>query len=683
MKVVRSVAQSALEYFSRGNAERLWILYSLAVAIIFGLLISTHVVNRSIIDRGVAAGAVINTSSNQVLLGYEILTLAEAALLEDTRHFATLNETITAFEQAHAQVTAAQIWSDELQSHYFDGAQSLDRAVRRFADVARQLQGASPSGQRIAMTRLKAEFTHDGLKGGLLRATELLENTARAEVGRLSQLQATLIRLSVLLLVIEVLAIFLPAQLIVRSNIQQLREQSDVLRQSKAELQSANAQLEHAINHDALTGLPNRSSLMTHLKTVLSEDGSPELGVLLIGLDDFKSINDLAGHDYGDEVLVQVAAILKSCVDDDHVVARIGGDEFVLITDETAKALVKRIRASFAEPLDVQGRRLPIGMSIGYLEMSVGKQDPMAVMADVGLALQVAKNLGGNRTQQFQNQLREDIGSMQQLQLELIDAIKNGEIEPWFQPQIRLSDGKLHGAEVLARWRHPTRGLLTPDKFLPAAERSGLMVDMDHCIWQSAMMHAREWQKTNLWRPCISLNAAPDTISDPYLIERFLFKLQRSELGVDQVVVEVLETTLIEGNDDMAAINIDSLAECGIALELDDFGTGYASLSKLTQLPLSGIKLDRSLIAPLPDQNADSVVRAILALAAELGLHVIAEGVEEDAQAQHLNSRGCAFGQGYGYAKPMPPDEFKMWLGLHASGAIQAGGDGLATAKRA
>jgi EAL domain-containing protein (putative c-di-GMP-specific phosphodiesterase class I) len=153
------------------------------------------------------------------------------------------------------------------------------------------------------------------------------------------------------------------------------------------------------------------------------------------------------------------------------------------------------------------------------------------------------------------------------------------------------------------------------------------------------------------------------------LIERFLLALRLSGLEADQVVIEVLETTLINGNDDMAAINIDSLAECGIALELDDFGTGYASLAKLIQLPLAGLKVERSLIAPLPDRAADSVVRAILALASELGLHVVAEGVELATQAAHLNDRGCGVGQGYGFGfgRPMPVKEFAIWLALNAA----------------
>lgn len=683
MQLFRSIARRAFKFLSRGNAERLWVHYTVALSTIFALLFSTHVVNRFIIEQGAAAITVLNTSGNQVLLGHEILVHAEAAITKDSRHFQALDQSIAAFEQAHRQIVTSPIWSDVLQSHYFGDARPIDTAVKSFAALARQLSSAEPDAQNGILAGLQESYTPRGLKGQLQTATDLIDDTARAEVMRLSALQSMLIKLSVALLVVEVLVIFVPAQLTVRGNIQKLRKQSERLQTSRAELKDANAWLHYTINHDTLTGLPNRSSLMTSLKEVLSDQHGPEMGVVFIGLDDFKSINDSAGHDFGDAVLCQMARVLKSCVDDHHVVARIGGDEFVLISDETAQSLVDRVRASFAEPLEVNGRRMPLSLSIGYMEIAAGKQDPLGVMADLGLALQTAKNQGGNRSQRFYDQLRDEIGSMRQLQLDLVDAIKNGEIEPWFQPQIRMSDGTLHGAEVLARWRHPERGLLTPDKFLPAAEHSGLMVDVDHSIWGAAMDFAQSWQHEKLWRPCISLNAAPDTISDPYLIERFLFQLQKSGLEADQVVVEVLETTLIEGKDDMAAINIDSLAECGIALELDDFGTGYASLSKLTQLPLSGIKLDRSLVTPLPDQSADSIIRAILALAGELGLHVVAEGVEEDLQAKHLSKRGCAFGQGYGYGRPMPPDEFRNWLDENAHRSLYAGHAAEVTAKRA
>lgn len=683
MHVTKSITRRALGCIGRGNPERLWMHYSVALITIFALLFATHLVNRSIIDRGSAAAAAIKTSTRQVLMGHEILITAEAAVLDDPTHFQRLNKTVKRFEDANSLIMAAEIWSAELQHHYFDAPRPLHSLAKEYAVLANQLEGASLSDQQMMLTRLKTHFAQNGLKQSLLIAAALIESEAQAETARMTRLQGSLLAISIVLLLLEIVFIFVPAQLIVRSNFRKLRKQGDILRDSESNLQLANRQLEHLINHDVLTGLPNRGCLMAYLTKAIATLGATELGVLFIGLDGFKSVNESAGHEDGDAMLIAVAQALQSCVDDHNIVARVGGDEFVLVTDEPAKALVNRVRASFADPFEIRGRRLPINMSIGFLELSTEHQDPLVIMADAGLALQFAKNAGGNRAQQFERNLRDEIGSMQQLQLELSDAIKNGEIEPWFQPQIRLADGRLHGAEVLARWRHPTRGLLTPDKFLPVAERSGLMIDLDHSIWRSAMKHAHFWQQSNLWRPCISLNAAPDTIADPYLIERFLLELQRSGLTVSQVVVEVLETTLIDGKDDMAAINIDSLAECGIALELDDFGTGYASLSKLTQLPLSGIKLDRSLIAPLPDQSADSIIRAILALAAELGLHVIAEGVEENAQAEHLTNRGCAIAQGYGYARPMPSQEFGDWLSLNANRQMGAGGNQFRPAKRA
>lgn len=675
MAIVQSLRRQFDRRIGRTNPERLWVHYTIALSMIFGLLFATFSINRLIVDRGTAAAEIIKISNAQLLIGQDILLAAETAMLVDSTELQQLHKTIQRFETAHLDLISSDFWSDSLQEQYFGGQQPLHGLVTDFILISQQLRNAGPLQQRQILLRMIAAFGQEGLKSGLLEAAALFESEVNAEVARLTELQSSLLFASVLVLLMEGVFIFLPAQLVVKSNIRKLRNQSNILQSSEQALQSANTKLEYLINHDALTNLPNRSCLMSYLRESIAGGTTGELGVLFIGLDGFKSINDQAGHNYGDKVLIKVADLLQACVDAHHLVARAGGDEFVLITDEPPKTLVDRVRASFAEPIEIGGRRIPVVMSIGYLKLTDQHQDAFAILADVGLALQYAKNTGGNRSEPFLDTLREEIGSQQQLQLELGDAIKNGEIEPWFQPQIRLADGRLQGAEVLARWQHPRHGLLTPDKFLPAAERAGLMIDMDHCIWQKAMSLARNWELTDIWRPSISLNAAPDTIADPHLIERFLLELQRSGLDSDQVIIEVLETTLIDGSDDMAAINIDSLAECGIALELDDFGTGYASLSKLTQLPLSGIKLDRSLIAPLPDQNADSVVRAILALAAELGLHVVAEGIEESMQAEHLKNRGCAIAQGYGYARPMPPHEFGQWLVQNASRVLHAGDD--------
>ena len=500
---------------------------------------------------------------------------------------------------------------------------------------------------------------------------------AAAELEQLQRNQRTVLGAAVLVLLAEAMIIFYPAYLAVQNQIRALRDQSMRLLSSKVASQQTNVRLLYLANHDTLTGLPNRTNLIAILTERMIRGEAEEQTFLFIGLDGFKSINDSAGHESGDDLLIAVGQALRTCVDSDQIVARIGGDEFAIMTDEAPGPMLRRVMAALSDPFDVQGRRLKVQASIGFLVLDHHRTDPMAVIADATMALQVSKNEGGNRAQEFTPALREAARHAQQLQMEVPDALRNGELEPWFQPQIRLTDGALHGVEVLARWRHPTRGLMTPDRFLPAVERAGMTVEMDLAIWQAAMVQAMKWQSMDVWDPVLSLNAAPTTIADPYLVERFLLVLRNSGLRPEQVIVEVLETTLIDGTGDIAAMNIDSLSQCGVALELDDFGTGYASLCRLTQLPLSGIKLDKSLVAPLPDHAADSVVRAILALSAELGLHVVAEGIEEIHQAQHLQDRGCTIGQGFGFARPMPALEFEMWLSLHASQPVTISDDRL------
>lgn len=659
--------------------ERLWVHYCLALGVILCLFIAMHTLNRTINERGVLVTASIKNSYAKVIIAQEIMIMADRLVAQTTPDFAAFNKSVSQLQATHFQ----SITTNQSLSGGGNIASTKDEPlfqhITAFILLATAFSEASPVNHDAAYHSLQSHYTNTALHAALLKSANTIEQNARAESIRLNNIQSMLISISVVALLAEALLIFWPAHRLVKKTIHKMQKQTQILRASKAQLKDANAQLEHIVHHDQLTGLPNRASLTKYLSENIFVQGEGHTALLLVGLDAFKSVNDMFGHDYGDSLLIAVSQALTSCVDYDNMVAHVGGDEFVLISDEAPTSLVRRIQEVMREPFEINGRRIPINASIGHMQLGDTKRQALDILADAEVALRFAKSSGGNRAQAFTTNLRKDLSLMQKMQMELRDAIKNGEIEPWFQPQVRLSDGQLHGAEVLARWRHPTRGLIPPDTFLPAAERAGLMIDLDHAIWTSAMDHAVDWQDADIWRPSISLNAAPDTIADPHLIERFLLALQRSGLDTDQVNVEVLETTLINGKDDMAAINIDSLAECGIALELDDFGTGYASLSKLTQLPLSGIKLDRSLITPLPDQAADSVVRAILALAVELGLQVVAEGVEENAQAEHLNARGCGVGQGYGFGKPMPPDEFKAWLAAHAKTTLHAGQEAAGT----
>lgn len=655
--------------------EKLWLHYCFALVIVFCLIFITFLLNRSMVERGLLAAEAIKRSNEQVQIAHDIVSASNRLVGASAPSFARLDKAIVRLETVHAGVLSTTASSDRLNNHYFGATQPLHFRVQEFLETAKLFSAGPPELRPGLNRRLNRMFEEGDLQADLLQTAAVVVAQFETEAAIFTVQQWAMLVTSGLVLLAEAFFIFLPAQRTVQSSLESMRETTNDLRASQVKLESMNHKLEHMVGHDQLTGLPNRRSLIEHLEGAMADGRTEGWNLLLVGLDDFKSVNDMIGHDYGDDLLIAVSQALQKCVDFENLVAHVGGDAFVLISNEPTRYLVRRIMASLHEPFAIRGRRIPINASIGHLEVGDDARQPLDILADAEVALQFAKSAGGNRAQAFTHHLRNDLSMMQQLQLDLTDAIQNGDIEPWFQPQVRLSDGHLHGAEVLARWRHPTRGLLTPDTFLPAAERAGLMVDLDHAIWKSAMDQARAWQVSDIWRPTISLNAAPDTIADPYLLERFLLSLQRSGLKADQVVVEVLETTLINGKDDIAAINIDSLADCGIALELDDFGTGYASLSKLTQLPLSGIKLDRSLVAPLPDQAADSVVRAILALAAELGLHVVAEGVEDAEQATHLKDRGCSIGQGYGFGKPMPGSEFKTWLAANAATRLQVGTD--------
>ena len=673
----------AFARFATRKPERLWIHYVFAASLFFGLIVMTHMLDQKAVERTVVASQGINETSEHVLLAEAVLERAatQDPLADPDR--LQLWEATTRFEAAISDFLEGLDIHGPVFAHYTEGQPSLVAQFADFIALARQSSSTNQETARQAQTQLRAHFHDQGMHDRMVAVSGIFAKLITDEADRLTELRDTLLTATALVLLAEAILVFWPAQYAVQTTIKKLQRQKGVLLASQARLKQVNERLQHLLRRDQLTGLPNRNSLIAFLERLIARRETADLRLYLFGLDGFKTVNDMIGHDYGDELLVKFGAALSDCIDTEDMIARVGGDEFVVVSAEDSAALLSRVDAAIKAPFDIKGRRIPVKASIGHLEIGTAVRKPMDILGDAEIALQAAKGKGGGQSLAFSASLRAELGEMQELQLELQEAIQNGEIEPWFQPQIRLSDGLLHGAEVLARWRHPKRGLLPPGAFLDASERAGLIVDLDHTIWRAAMMQAKDWQEQGIWRPSISLNAAPDTIADPHLIERFLFTLNRSGLQPDQVVIEVLETTLIESNDDMAAINIDHLAECGIALELDDFGTGYASLSKLTQLPLAGIKLDRSLVAPLPDQAADSVVRAILALAAELGLSVVAEGIEESVQARHLGKSGCRIGQGYGFGKPMPADEFTEWLKSHAEIPAQLLFDAPPAARRA
>jgi len=650
-------------------AERLWLHYSFALFVILGLLVLTHMMFDNVVTRGQVVASGINQTNSLVIMADELLAEADTIMGRPGKSMVTYDALLAALIDAAAQPIDIIMEDDATLSAEMAKVWS---ELDAFIATAREFSLAAPADRTEHYIAMKAAYSIGGLHRQLLEHGVILSGVLSTGSQRVTNLQIILLSASLLVIIAEALLIFWPAHHAVQTTIAKMQKQTAKLRASQTELVRANARLQHVVDHDPLTGLQNRTAMTKYLSRTLDENLIDGWSLLFIGLDGFKLINESYGHDVGDALLVAVGDTLRSCVDDEVMAARVGGDEFVLLTNEPAVQLIKRVTGTMLDPFEIDGRRILLSQTIGHLVIDEKTQSASDLLDNAEFAMRQAKRGGGNRTMAYAPALREDFDMQQRLQMELSTAIRNGEIEPWFQPQMRLADGTLHGAEVLVRWRHPSRGILTPDTFLPAATRAGLIADLDHAVWTRAMQLAQEWQTGQIWHPVISLNAAPDTIADPLLIERFLLTVQKTGLNADQVVIEVLEDTLIGQKDDIAALNIDSLAEAGIKLELDDFGTGYGSLSKLAQWPIAGIKLDRSLVSLLPDQTADSVVRAMLALATELGLHVIAEGIEEPTQAQHLSERGCNYGQGYGFGRPMPAEEFQAWLRAHSPAQTEA-----------
>ena len=662
MQAIRTGIGWVMRQFGRNDPERLWAHYAIAMLLIVGLFVAAYRLNREIVTESALAAQADTMARAQVLADVTILSLAERVANGRPSALPALNGAIAQFRRTQTALIDSPLWSLGPAQHRGADDPLRDEVIETYLTMAGRL-GALPASRRPDMLQDIIAF-HDGnaIAQHLQITGELLALAASERAAQMAGLQRKLLSVSLLVVLAEVAFIFLPAQMSVKLAIAKLRNQTDAMKRSKQKMAEMNEQLAYLVNHDTLTGLPNRSYVVDIITETLSRRRPPLIGVIFVGLDSFKTLNDTAGHDCGDGILKAVAQAFGSCIDSEDVVARVGGDEFVLMTMEAPGALSKRLMTALAEPFSVMGRTLSVTASIGYVTSDRADPDALSLIADAGIALQAAKNAGGKRALAYTPELRAETEMLQKLQLDLPEALAQGQIEPWFQPQIALASNTLHGTEILARWRHPVHGMIPPDKFLPAAIRAGLMIEVDHTLWQAALSHVSRWRADGISLPHVSLNAAPETISDPHLIERLLVLLHQNGLPAEEVVVEVLETTVIDGTDDMAAINIDSLSECGIQIELDDFGTGYASLSRLTQLPLSGIKLDRSLVTPLPDPAANSVIRAILALASELGLHVVAEGIEDEQQLDTLTANGCTIGQGFHFGRPMSADDFHGWL---------------------
>ena len=444
------------------------------------------------------------------------------------------------------------------------------------------------------------------------------------------------------------------------------------------EREAAEAAIEFQSCHDSLTELPNRRLLVDCLDQEISRCRRHHhlAAVLFIDIDRFKTINDSLSHTVGDALLHEVAVRLKRNLREEDTAARLGGDEFAVIlsqlgNDEILAArktrrLAEKIGNILAEPYEVNGQVLHVTASIGIAMCPLDGADADETLKQSDIAMYRAKQIGRGSIQFFLPDMQQTTQQRLTLENELRHALERDEMELYFQPQLD-ADGRVLGAEALLRWHHPERGMVSPAEFVPVAEETGIILPLGEWVLASACARLKAWMESEQAGgiapfPYIAVNVSPRQFRQQDFFQRVQHIIRQAGVDPAYIELELTEGMLIENIDD-TAYKMERLSDLGIRLSIDDFGTGYSSLSYLTRLHLDRIKIDQSFVRNAPgDASSATIVQTIIIMAQHLGLEVIAEGVETEAELAFLRDKGCLAYQGFYFSKPLPSEEFFRYL---------------------
>jgi diguanylate cyclase (GGDEF)-like protein len=428
------------------------------------------------------------------------------------------------------------------------------------------------------------------------------------------------------------------------------------------ERRRAEAEIVHLARHDALTGLANRAEFNRRLEEAskrLKRNGGG-IAVMMIDLDRFKAVNDTHGHLAGDHLLAEVARRLQSTVRDTDVLARLGGDEFAIIQEggpnqrEGAVALALRIIEAMTRPFDVNGHEASVGASIGIAMAPEHGVEPGELLKRADLALYNVKSGGRNDFRLFHDEMLEVVNTQRSAERELREAIALGQFELHYQPVVDIKTRELIGVETLVRWRHPVKGMIAPDNFIPLAESSGLIGPLGEWILEKACADAANWPADVK----VAVNISAIQFKRGNLFELILAALVKTGLPPERLELEITETSLLE-NQEAHLTTIRQLKNLGLSIALDDFGTGFSSINYLTVFPFDKIKIDKSFTKGiLSRHDCKAVVASSLALAKGLGILTTVEGIETEEQLDYMRAAGVELAQGYLFGKPVPISEF-------------------------
>ncbi|MBA4143250.1 MAG: EAL domain-containing protein [Nitrosospira sp.] len=426
--------------------------------------------------------------------------------------------------------------------------------------------------------------------------------------------------------------------------------------------------IRYLAHYDSLTGLPNRALLADRMRIAIGNAArySYRLALLFVDLDRFKLVNDSLGHDVGDKLLKIVAERMQSVGRQTDTISRVGGDEFIVLLSQIANAedaarIAEKLIAALSQPYTIEEHELVVTASVGISIYPDSGKDTGTLLRNADASMYSAKEAGRNRYHFYSEDLTSGASERLNLERDLRGAVEREEVFVVYQPQIELATGRVIGAEALMRWRNPKRGLVSPASFIPLAEDTGLILSLGEHILRESCLQARQWRDSGA-KVIVAVNVSAVQFRQKNFTGVVLGVLADTGLPPKCLELEVTESVVMQGVESVVH-KMRILDNHGIKVAIDDFGTGYSSLSYLRQFPVDRLKIDQSFIRDLPDNtDATAIVCAIVGMGRSLGLRVIAEGVETEAQANFLQSIGCEEGQGYLYAKPMEANDFKVWL---------------------
>ena len=441
----------------------------------------------------------------------------------------------------------------------------------------------------------------------------------------------------------------------------ELREARSRAEEQNVQLRATRRTLEHQSLHDALTGLPNRRYLDQFMEAGNGKaDPSHRIAFIHVDLDRFKEVNDTLGHAAGDEVLRQTTSRLLDLVNPDEFASRVGGDEFVIATsgasvERRSRELAQAIVRSLARPIEISGHKCRIGCSAGISCQTAAMEEPRELLVNADIALYEAKKRGRNRFEVFSEELRMAAVLRKTMSDEFLNALEHDQIVPYFQPQFDARTLQIVGVEALARWHHPDRGTLAPDRFLDIAESLNRAADLDAIILEKSLFQSVRWKALGLDVPHLSVNISAQRLKDGRMFER----LADLQFTPGSLSFELLESISFDEQDEDLRTAISRLKSLGIDIEIDDFGTGHASIVSLIELGPKRLKIDRKLISPIEGSASQRrLVASIIEIGRSQDIEIVAEGVETDEHIEILRGLGCHVLQGYAFSKPLPAAEF-------------------------